>query len=66
MRKRKKSLVFKTAFLVKVKNLQNNGEKLKLCHMVDMWLDENIDIFTDNDKWKNMIEKAALEKKEYN
>ena len=34
--------------------------------MVDMWLDENIDMFTDNDKWKNMIEKAALEKKDPN
>ena len=34
--------------------------------MVDMWLDENIDIFTENDKWKNMIGKAALEKKDPN
>ena len=65
-RKNKKSLIFKTGFLVKVKNLQNNGEKLKLCHRIDMWLDDNIDEFTQNDKWTGVVKNEALKRKDTN
>lgn len=62
-RKNKKSLMFKSQFLVKVKNLQNNGEKLQLCNWIDQWLDDNIDIFTQNSKWDQIVMNAAVERK---
>ena len=66
MRKRKKSLMFKAGFLVKVKNLQNNGEKLKLCHKIDIWIDDNIELFTYDKNWQHIVKQQTLEKRDAN
>lgn len=34
--------------------------------MIDIWIDENIDLFTNNNKWLQIVKNAAVEKKDTN